>query len=69
MGSHTLSLEDFVSISRGWKLFCGELIRAEDSPHITVQCITTFKVVLAFLLVSVCCDSPSLGVLAGVSVL
>ena len=43
-GSHTLSLEDnlfpFMPYG-GYMLFCKELIMAENSSHITMQCITS----------------------------
>ena len=38
-----------------------ELIMAEDIPHITVQCITTFNPAFVFCLVSVCCDTAQAG--------
>ena len=60
----------FISISGEWVLLCKELITAEDSSYITIQCITTFQCSLGVLAgVSVLWHSPSHGVLAGVSVL
>ena len=32
----------FISVSRVRMLLCKEPIMAEDSPHITMQCVTTF---------------------------
>ena len=41
MSSHTLSLGGFISISGGWMLLHKELM-VEESPHITMQRMTTF---------------------------
>ena len=46
----------FVSISLGWMLLGKELIMAEESPSIAVQCTNIFM-------------SPCLSVLAGIRVL
>ena len=35
VGSHSLSLEDFIFVSREWGLLCQERILAEETPHTT----------------------------------